>query len=309
MTVDAIGVFCNTLLILAILINPLNVLRKGAWFTILNLSIADLIAGLSHFLTVSLQTQFNASNPIIPIVYTTFNFFWLFGAGGSFLLLALLTAETYVIVKYPIQSRTMLSATKVRSFCAGVWILAILLGISNIPYKIFDTPLERSMKIYIAQIAVLELAVLAQVLLKVLIIREIIISEHDIEASGEHRNNKRREIAKTIMILNVMLIVTAFPYFVAKQIEYLYKLDVIGGNQLWRLFSNYYEPVAVLNFALNPILYSLRLSDYRRSLLAFLCQCRNKRELPRGLASMRTALSMGFAAPSLREEEEESMRL
>ncbi|XP_028393213.1 lysophosphatidic acid receptor 4-like [Dendronephthya gigantea] len=285
--VDAIGVLSNTLLILAILVDPLNLLRKGAWFTILNLSIADFTASLSNFLMVGLQVHFNRPN---PVVLRTCRFFWYFGSGGSFLLLALLTAETYVIVKYPIRSKTMLTAKKVRLLCAGVWIIAILLGISNVQYAIFKTPFERAMKFYIAQIAVLELAVIVQVLLKVLIIREILRSEHSIGTNSEQRTNKHKEIAKTIVILNVMLIVTAFPYFVAKQIEYLYRLKVIRGDGLARFFSYYYQPVAVLNFALNPILYSLRLPDYRRSLFALPCHC-EKRVFESGLASMRTALS------------------
>ena len=81
--------------------------------------------------------------------------------------------------------------------------------------------LDQLMKIYIAQISVLELSVLVQVILKVFIIREIMKRRRETEVlvSAEQSNTKHREIAKTIVILNVILIVTTFPYFVAKQIE------------------------------------------------------------------------------------------
>ena len=35
-TLAAIGIVCNTLLFLAIIIDPLGILRKGAWMVILN---------------------------------------------------------------------------------------------------------------------------------------------------------------------------------------------------------------------------------------------------------------------------------
>ena len=290
MTVDVVGVLCNTLLIIAILVDPLNVLRKGAWFTILNLSIADLIAALSNFMDIGLQTEFESSkSDALPV----FHFFWMFGAGGSFMLLTLLTIQTYVIVKYPIRSRLMISGKKIGLACAVVWILAILLGLGNVAYLDMDFKHTQLMMIYIAQIAVLELVVVVQVVLKALIIREIMKSTRDTEISAEHRNKKHKEIAKTIVILNVILIVTALPYFVVKQMDFLYRLGVLRSH-FWARFANKYEPIAVLNFALNPLLYSLRLSDYRRSLLAFLHQCRHERRLrsESTTRSTRTAMSV-----------------
>ncbi len=306
MTVDAVGVFCNTLLIIVILTDPLNVLRKGAWLTILNLSFADLIAGVSNFMIIGLSSYFRTSYSNVAAV---FFFLWMFGVGGSFILLTFLTIETYVIVKYPIRSRLILSGKKIRLSYVVSWILAAILGLSHVAYKFADLELAQFMKIYIAQIAVLEFAVIVQVVLKVLIIREIVESGRNMaDARTEQRNNKHKEIAKTIVMLNVILIVTAFPYFVAKQIEYLYKWGVIGGDSLAMLFSNYYEPVALLNFTLNPVLYSLRLSEYRHSLLALFYKSRRERDCPKSFASMRTAMSVKSAS-SFREVDQESTKL
>ena len=213
------------------------------------------------------------------------------------MLLTFLTIQTYIIVKYPIQSRFIISGKKIGLSCLVVWSLATLLGFGSVLHRIKkDFAFALSMKIYIAQIAVLELAVVVQLVLKVLIIREIVASARNIEGEAERRDHtKHKEIAKTILILIAILIVTALPYFVAKQIEYLYKLRVVRGDPLVRLFSNYYEPVALLNFALNPVLYSLRLPDYRRSLRSLLCKCRQQRDASHSFSSMRTAMSLKSA--------------
>jgi hypothetical protein len=295
MTIDAVGVVSNTFLIIAILFDPLRVLRKGAWITILNLSIADLIAAASSFMMIGSPVEFHIRNRII---YSFFEFFWMFGVSASFMLLTFLTIQTYIIVKYPIRSRFIISVKRIALFCSLVWAFAILFGFSNVMYVIrSDLTLPQNMKIHITRIAILELTVVVQLVLKIFIIREIVASAQNFRGGSERQSySKHKEIAKTILILVVILIVTALPYFIAKQIEYLYKLDIVGGDTLVRLFSNYYEPVAVLNFAFNPILYSLRLPEYRRSLLALLPKCRKQRDTPPTLTSMRTAMSVKTAA-------------
>ena len=275
--VDAVGVFCNTLLIIVMLVDPLRVLRRGAWFAVLNLAIADLIAGASNFIHVGLAAEFEVRNKKAAIIT---DFFWMLGTADSFMFLTLLTVQTYIIVRYPIRSRFMLSPKNIGLSCVLIWSLAAALGVSNIPYALLDLSLQQCMKIYIAQIAFLELVVLIQLFLKGFVISEIIRSGRTMEIGVRHHYNAHKEIAKTIVLLNLILFTTVFPFFVAKQIEYLYKIRVIRGDMMAMLFSNYFTPIAMLNFALNPILYSLRLPDYRRSLLALLRRCRPESSKP-----------------------------
>ena len=209
MVVDAIGAFLNILLIIAFLnADPLKVLRRGVWITILNLAFADLISCVANFLDVGLISEFDVTD---SITFRIVRFFLTFGVSASFMLLATLTVETYVVTKYPIKGRVMLTRKKTVILCAMAWFLAMPLGLSNIAY-LFTDNFSRLMKIYIAQIAVLELTVIILVILKVLIICEIMKSRRNInthQQQQQRRNNKHKEIAKTIIILNVILIVTA----------------------------------------------------------------------------------------------------
>lgn len=268
MSIDAIGAFLNILLIIAFVVDPLKLLRKGAWITIINLAFADLIACVSNFFDVGLIKELGMADSTTFIVV---RFFLIFGVSASFILLTLLTVEAYVVTKYPIRGRLMLTEIKTAMFCLIVWLLAVPCGLSNIAY-LFTRHFELLMKVYIAQMAVLELAAVIQVILKILIIREIMKSQRDLT---EHQNNRHiKEVAKTIIILNVILMVTAFPYFVAKQLEFLWKLRHISGDPLLWRFSNYYEPIAAINYVANPILYSLRLPDYRRTLFEIFHKCK-----------------------------------
>ena len=262
MTICSIGMLCNLLLILVIIIDPLVILHRGAWITILNLSFADFLACGSQLTNlVALET-----NPEIMILDAS-SFLWMLSVGASFIFLGLLTIQIYVIIKFPVKSRIMLTRKRVLISCTIVWVIAVGMGVGNIGH-IWLKDLK-VVYIYIANIAVLEIIVVFQIVTKIFIVFEILSSRPKL-LKAEIQDKKQKHVAKTVIILNVILFVTAFPYFLAKQIEYLHRLGYISAHPLVRKGNAYYEPVALLNFISNPLLYSLRFKDYRRSLLALL---------------------------------------
>ena len=286
MTVCSIGMLCNLLLILVIIIDPLVILHRGAWITILNLSFADFLACGSQLMNlVALETE--TENMILDIC----NFLWMLGVGASFIFLGLLTIQIYVIIKFPVKSRIMLTSKRVLISSTIVWVIAVGMGVANIGH-IWLKDLKVVL-IYIANIAILEVIVVFQMVIKILIVFEILSSRRKL-LKVEIQDRKQMQVAKTIIILNVILFVTAFPYFLAKQIEYLHRLGYISGHPLVQKGNVYYQPVALLNFISNPLLYSLRLGDYRRSSLA-LFKCR-KRYFIRNQSHRITTSLMGVSS-------------
>ncbi|XP_046859740.1 cannabinoid receptor 1-like isoform X6 [Xenia sp. Carnegie-2017] len=264
MVISTVGVLTNGLLIVVIVKDPLNKLRRGPWITILSLSIADITASLSQFMIVGLGKLFEVK-PSEAVIYSVL-FFWMFGAAGSFFHLTSLTWQTYMIAKYPKYKQQMLSTKKIYILCATVWLIAICMAFGELT-SIYIKKIEQLMYIYITVYAVLEIAVLLQIILKCFILKVVLQSRQDTKVNAKQHNTKHFEIVKTIIVLNALLLVTAFPYFVAKQVEFIQRLGKIQGELAWR-FSYYYEPVAMVNFAVNPIVYALRLPDYRNSMKA-----------------------------------------
>ena len=268
MVIDAIGAFLNTTLIFLIIVDPFKILRKGAWITILNLAVADFISCAANFLDVGLTSAFGVTD---LQTFKFVRFLLIYGVSASFILLTLLTVETYIVTKYPIRGRAMITGRRTAMLCIVAWLLAVIGGLSNIAY-VFTNNFRMLMKIYISQIAVLELAVFIQVILKFFIIREIMRSRQNAQ-QRQQQSNKHKEVAKSIITLNVILIVTALPYFVSKQVEFVSKLRLISGDDLLWQFSNYYEPVAAINYMANPIHYALRLPNYRRTFCVLFTKC------------------------------------
>ena len=275
-TVAATGALLNFVVIIAMAIDPLKILRKGPWVTILNLAIADLISCISGFCLWGRKVYPYNNKEVYGVVS---NFGWGFGVSASFLWLTFFTVQIFAITKFPLKSRYWFTTLKIIFVGIAVWIFAFLGGFSQITYH-FHIPLMTSLKIWTAHIGVLQIALVVQIVLNVQVAVEILKSGR---ISGNPQNAKHRNIAKTVIILTMILFLTAFPYFVLKQLELLVRLGYFGQNKTAGVFfhlSYCYIPIAILNFTANPVLYSLRLPDYRHTLLAFFGKSNRTRGRP-----------------------------
>ena len=266
MSLASVGALLNIFVIVAIATDPLKILHKGPWVTILNLAFADLVSCISAFGLWGYEALIDELN---ELYFTIFDFFWIFGVSASYLLLTFLTGQILVITKYPINGRHWLTIPKIASISVVVWLFAGFLGISNTAWRHFNY--EVSMKIYIAQIFILNLTVVVQGIWSIKIAVEVKRSGR--RSTGNAHTNVHSRIAITVIILSVIFFFTAFPYFLLNQLQFLARLQYVWENEAGQIFfaiAYCYRPIAILNFGANPILYSLRLADYRKSLLALI---------------------------------------
>jgi hypothetical protein len=195
---------------------------------------------------------------------------------ASFFMLTFFTLQIFMLTKYPFKSRLFLTQGKTVLVTLAIWLFSFLSGFSEIADNYFS--LRTCLKIFVAQISVLEFSVFIQIVLNIHIIIAIKKSER---STGEHscQNSKHKNIAKTVMILTLILFFTAFTSSVFKLIEFIFRLGHLGHSKSAKIFADIfycYVPIMTLNFTANPILYALRLRDYRRTLLALLRQTKDK---------------------------------
>ena len=301
MSVVATGTLLNFVVIIAMAIDPLKILRKGPWVTILNLAIADFISCISFFFLSGQPFFIQESLLYYDITY----FGWCFGSSASFLWLTFLAVQIFAITKFPLKSRYWFTTLKIVLVGIAVWLFAFLLGFSQITY-VFYLPETTNLKIWTARIGVLQIALVVQIVLNIQVAVEIIRSGR---SSGNPQNAKHKNIAKTVIILTLVLFLTAFPYFLLKQLEFLARLGHFDHGKtggVLRYLSYCYEPIAMLNFAANPILYALRLPNYRETLLAFVGKSRSSYRR-RSTQNRSSQLTNTFSLKSQRERAASTM--
>ena len=150
MSLAAVAALLNLLVIIAIVFDPLKIVRRGPWVTILNLATADLFTCISAFCLWE-EVFFNKTESLL--YYVIVDFGWSFGVSASFLLVTFFTVQVFLLTKFPLKSRYWLTTLKIAVVCIALWLVAGLLGFSNTVW--FHFPGPDNFKIYIARISVL----------------------------------------------------------------------------------------------------------------------------------------------------------
>ena len=189
MSVAATGALLNFVVIIAMAIDPLKILRKGPWVTILNLAIADFISCISVFFLWGHPFFIHKSELYIDITV----FGWGFGHSASFLWLTFLSVQIFVITKFPLKGRYWFTTLKIVLVGTAIWLFAFLLGFTQITYRFHWTE-TMGLKIWTAHIGVLQIALVVQIVLNIHVAVEIIRSGR---SSGNPQNAKHKNIAKT----------------------------------------------------------------------------------------------------------------
>ena len=265
-----IGVAVNSLLLIVIIRNPLRNLRKRSWLTITNLAVADLLTSAATMLLSHYDMEERKEEGNILTLKFSYAFIHI-GYSASFFMLLLFSIEVYIATKNPLHCHLILTRNKVLWASAGFWLLAVLIGSSHFWSDAYP------MEIIIICIGVLELAVVVVIILRILVILNVRKSRRHIAdqiQSGSHTSR----LTVTFLLLFVVYMITAFPYFVIEQIHFL-----SHSKPEWKInfehdFIVYYLPIAYVNFMVNPLIYAWRMPDYRRALVALVtCRKRLKR--------------------------------
>ena len=184
-----------------------------------------------------------------------------FSISASFMLLAFFSLQVYMVTKFPFKARYFWTHKRTALCCVGIWLLAFPLDIFN------DLNLLHLPNLWwIVRAVVWCIIVIIQIVLKIFSFWEIFKTRRK---SGQSQSSKHRQITTTVMIMVVIQMFTALPFVVLSQLQY--EVFSLNYHLLLKIIT-YQSPLACLNFCVNPIIYFVRLPDYRSSLLS-LCRC------------------------------------
>ena len=268
------GIVNNGILLLIFVINPFKTFTSTSTYFIKTLTVADFVTSLMLMIAECIAV------PSKSFLRAYFFFVWM-SVQISFYIIFLMAIERYIAVHYPLKKQIIV--TKERTLacilivCSFAAILAGLLEIKAIRFYLrfslfclFDLIVICVAGVYITIVVRLKK-----------IAREVRRSSRPSSTRqlGLDKIREDRKILIVVLIMVTILVITVLPYTLASQVllaDRLFYKDWLLDRDMLKTFIKHYLPVEMINFAVNPIIYAIRLPNYQRSLRSLLCFFRSE---------------------------------
>ena len=252
--IGGLSLLTNGILLLILYLDPLKKFRTTTSYLIISLTISD-------FLTGGIACAYAFGNP--PVII---GIFWATILNSIFTVF-FMSCERLVVVVHPFKAKRLITKSMIRVFIAASWLVSSVLGglmcvlqMSHMEY--LELVLFSTILIFVLVLVVMYFAIIWH-------------TKHKPTFSPESKCNRgvtiaqhQRRLTGVLLLLVAVLMATVVPYLTVMAVFAGY--SIFSDPRLvpngFRVFSNYYFPVELLNFVVNPIIYAWRLQDYRQSL-------------------------------------------
>ena len=254
------GVVSNGLLLVAFIKDPLKCFRNSGTYLVMNLSVFDC-------LTCLLSSIYLANFKFILHSVTEFFMSW-FGM-TSFVSITSISLDRLLLVAYPIKYRALVEGKCILLSLALIWTVSCispvvgLLGDHNKHVK--------SLKYTFSVMAVIMSAFMYAFTFHKLKkqSRNIALQNSNENRAQEIRILKEQRFLKTIIIIACIAFVCTVPALI--YLSLIYNLALTQGNSLI-IIQKMIVSILYTNFAVNPLIYIIRLPNYRRTFYLLCCR-------------------------------------
>ncbi len=256
MTICILGVVSNGLLLLAFFKDPLKCFRNSATHFVTNLSISDCLtcfSALFFYITTNFMTGENRK--IILYLIVSYE-------SVLFVSLTSISIDRFLMVAYPIKHR-ILTKGKVIVLClAVIWIFGCFLSVIALLFG-------RQNKIYIynggAINIILSAVIYAATYHKLKKqSRNIALQNSSESRAQEMRIQKEKKFLNTIILIACVAFLCIVPFMVFSPIN-SYPSNLSGNILVIQTLTKIFSFFFFANFAVNPIIYVIRLPNYRKT--------------------------------------------
>ena len=250
------GAISQMVLLICLIKNPLKCFRNSSTYLVANLAVCDLAVVLEMIFGM-----FNSLDLYVrSLSHTSFY--------ASILTILSIAVDRYVMVAYPFKHRLLMSGKKAGIWIVFIWIASVASplchiltgtfnGISEFKYGLLATVIVLTAFLYVLTFVSLQRQA------KSLANKEEKMHAHRIRAANEER------FLKTVIIVAVIAVVSLTPATVYGQVEQPGLDAEMESNALYCVLMT----LLTLNFAINPVIYFLRLKNYRKTLfIVFRCR-------------------------------------
>ena len=258
-----LGVVSNVLLLVAFIKDPLKWFRNSGTYLVINLSVSDCLTSL---LTV--------------VFYITRRYFWHRSmgffinwiSGVSFVSIASISIDRLWMVSSPIRYRILMKSKIIVLWMAAIWIvnvlIAFILFISDVSYRNEQRGVCTYSLIVITLSAVMYSSTYYRLKKQS---RNMAVQNSTELRAQEMRVLKEKRFLKTIIIIACIAFICIVPNLL---LYLLYNSLILFVNdfQAFMIFSGVSAVIYQINFAVNPLIYILRLPNYSKTFYLLYCK-------------------------------------
>ena len=254
--ISILGVVSNVLLLGAFIKDPLKCFRNSGTYLLINLSVSDCLTCVCYMLAS---------------VYAIFRFLSNWFLNLSFVSIASISVDRFLIVAYPIKHRISSKRKAMVLWLAAIWLVSCVIPVCKMFFE-SSTEIDGSAYVIFCGILIILSTVMyssTYYKLKKQSSNMALHSSTECRAQ-EIRILKEKRFLKTIIVIACVAFVCTVPFMVFLIIDYFTLLpvdDAASQMALMLLLS-----IFLTNFAVNPLIYILRLPNYRKTFHAIYCR-------------------------------------
>ena len=261
----------NSLVLLAVLVDPLKKLRTPFSYFLVNLTISDLISGVITLpLAFVVHNNERRGKTNIEEQFKAFHVSFYLSATVSVLSLGALSLDRFVAIRWPIHYRTSLSLK--RCFCISVLIWVLSICISLVYLK---TGLIEYLMVFV------HIAVATTFVLMVVTYRQVYQTLRNrakqlraMQMSEEFTSVKNeKKVTRAYLFILALFICSYVPAII---MIYVLQFCEHCSCEFRHVLRDLQFLLIASNSAMNPFVCTIRLGPFRRSIIALFCRRKKK---------------------------------
>ena len=264
-TICIFGVISNVLLIIAFIKDPLKCFRNPGTYLVINMAISDLLTSfLANFSTSVLQT----SNWILQFVWITMTIV-------SILTLGSIAVDRFLMVVYPMKHRVFMKGKIIIVWSACIWLVALALPLRVSIPAIRSADQMEAINFFGAAVIIFTGVMYGMTYHKLKKQSKNLALENLSNRQQQARAIKEKRFLKTIILVACIALACLAPALIFYHLTVLQDSPIDGVA--FRILTGIFAGIYYINFAVNPLVYVLRLPNYRKTFYLLYCCKRTSR--------------------------------
>ena len=257
-----LGALSNALLLVAFIKDPLRCFRNSGTHLVMSLSVSDCLWCL---LSLASQISPRISSDVIV------RCFIILMANVSSVMITSISIDRFWMVSYPIRHRILMKSKVIVLCIAAIWIVNILISFFLFILDVNTTTAVQGVCAYSVVVIILSSVMYSSTYYKLRKqSRNMALHNSTDGRAQEMRILKEKRFLKTIIIIACIAFICIVPFFALFLLRF--SLLLVNDLQAFMIFYAVSAVIYQINFAVNPLIYILRLPNYRKTFYLLYCK-------------------------------------